>query len=572
MGEESTKNFEATIMQVFDDSHTPEDFIAKMEKIADEQIDNQEWSFFYMAGRKLYHEKLFEYALVCCQKAVNYLLPISRKYSINNHYMLGDIYYNLGQPLLSIENFHKSITLCNEDKIFLDFEYNSYLIIANITQEKSVYKDIIALVSKHHDYKKLVDCYLDLGNFHIDKKEFIHAEHNYKEAIKIFNNYAVNDNCFLARAYLGLGNVYRSYHILNDGVEYTRKALEIFEANTENDKYDIASCHSNLGNIYLDYALKRSPSEFPKQVTNEVQYYIIESLNHFSFAVGLFEEINEQDLLDDIIIKVASLGLYINDLDAIFSKKISNYFSSLEERHQIVLSKNKILEISLLEIIERQAQHNLYIVMFASLILVDIYLYHSETPNILSATECIQKALQLPAKNHWAVSKLQGEYGIILYYEEKFQKSYYYLCKSINANETHYQNIINDKININIYGEDEDFYHYMILVCLELDKSNEALYHLEASKSKAFRELLLTTNLSRPKGAENDFLTQEQQLISYLKNTVLYLNETPQKRLEQATIAHQLKKLYKSYALVLPAYTSIRLGKISSYANIKQAL
>lgn len=590
MEEESIEAFEANVMIVLDRCHTPDEFIAEMDIIAQEQIvtdinkiDDQKGSFFYMAGRKLFNEGLFEYALGCCQKAIEHLIPVSRKNSIYTYYMLGKIYRHLRQPTLSIQNFQKGITLCNKEHIFLDLEYSMYLELARITQDRGVYKDMIDLVSKHHDYRRMANCYLDLGNFYTNKEELTYAEYNYKEAIKVFNTYTITNRYVLGRAYLGLGNVYREYGIYSVGIEYMYKALKIFESgdpSNQDNTYAIACCHSNLGNIYIDYAYKRSPSEYPDKPSKEVMYYMLKSLNHFSIVGKLSEEINEQDLLtgsivsllDDTMIKIASFSRHVSRVNYSLSNKVSQIYSYFLKENQLISDENEALEIMLLEIIKRQAQQNPYIAIFASLELIDIYLYHFKTPKLLDATLCIEKALKLPARNHWITTRLQCSYGIILFLKGKAKESYNLLYKSIHIDEEQSKIIINDNIKVNMHGQREDYYYYMILVCLKLDKSDEALYYLESSKSRAFRELLLTGNISPPKEIDYDFRTQEKELILSIRNAVIHMVSDPHERLNQAKIMAQLRQLYKTYSNIIPDYTSIRLGNVISYKRIKQIL
>jgi CHAT domain-containing protein len=183
------------------------------------------------------------------------------------------------------------------------------------------------------------------------------------------------------------------------------------------------------------------------------------------------------------------------------------------------------------------------------------------------AQKCFADALKLgkEVNDLNLLMQLHLQFGR-LYYSTNKQLSFEHLEKSIKFHELQRSYIIN--YNMSIFFNLRlryDAFEFIVPLCVELDKKQEAFEYTEKSKSNAFIELLKTTRIE-PKGISDKLGSLLEKETTLLEKMINYqrpnINYDSLPHLETNTITSELEKIYDEIEKIDPQYVHLRRGKL----------
>jgi CHAT domain-containing protein len=360
-----------------------------------------------------------------------------------------------GQRKLDLEYLvYENISKCYERM----GEYRKYIEYLEkclkICQEKNY------LIGIAHAY-----CLLGLAwNFIGDNKKFLENSINgAKTAEKTYDPVTIL-TCYatLSQAYITSGDLMKA-------VEYSKASLEL--SKTRMDKFDQIRCMIDLGNIYSN--LKD----------------LIQSKKYYEEALHLAQETKDKDAESWCLLALAGLYRYNNDVRKAIELTEECLKVNRENRREMI----------------RCYMH--------------LGWYWLQLSKEETAIRYLQEALQIEEtlESKEFTIPLYGLLGICYMYKEP-EKAHSYFELSINAVESSGSDFIQEEQKIAFYGKSFNAYTEMIVLCVLQHKNIEAFEYLERSKSKAFLDLLATSEIK----ASDDVLLRSQ-LNSLLEKEKRYL-------------------------------------------------
>jgi hypothetical protein len=118
----------------------------------------------------------------------------------------------------------------------------------------------------------------------------------------------------------------------------------------------------------------------------------------------------------------------------------------------------------------------------------------------------------------------------------------------------------------------------MVILCLKLQRIEEALIYIEGGKSKTFVDLLAFTKLkqaSRSANIKDSFLREEAECIQVLRAIQIRHLRGMEKRADLSKVENTIEKLNYIYEMIkkkYPEYVSLRKGEPIGYKEIQKLL
>ncbi len=450
---------------------------------------------------------------------------------------LGNAHYGLGNFRKAIEYYERALEIARE--------------IGDRSRESSCYSNLGAAYRSSGDFRKAIEyceraleiareigdrsgessCSLTLGAAYSSLGDFGRAIEYEKEALEIAGE--IGDRSRESKCYTGLGNAYGDLGDFRKAIEYHEKALEI---NREfGDRSGESSCYSNLGAAYGSLGDFRKAIEYDEKA--------LEINREFGDRSG------ESNCYGNLGIVYCSLGDF---------RKAIEY-------------ENKALEIAR-EIGDRSGESNCYGNLGAA---------YRRSGNFKKAIRYHEKSLEIAREIGDLDSERRSARNLAWVYGDHLNKpelAYDYCRNSIELSERISGRLIEEEDKIGFSSRTSDAYEYMIPLCLELKKGNEAFEFAERGKSRAFLDLLAATEIK----PSVELTPELRSLLDEEETYLVKLRETQTQHLGQKDVSvepgevdrilEELALIYSKAEELDPEYAFTRRGKPLSLSKIQDML
>jgi tetratricopeptide (TPR) repeat protein/CHAT domain-containing protein len=448
---------------------------------------------------------------------------------------LGISYRDLGDLGRAIENHQKALKINKEigDKAGQSACYSNlglaYDTMGNFKRAIENHEKALEIAKDIPDKANESKCYTNLGIAYCSLGDFRRAIEYHEKALKMYRE--IGDKAGVSACYIDLGVVYRNLGDREKAIENYRKGLKAKRRIAE--KAGEIKCLTNLGVAY--YGLKK----FRKAI----------EYNERALKIAL--EIGDRA---DEAACYGNLGLAFNGLRD-FKKAIDYHQKSL-----------KIVR----EIGDKAGESKCYTNLAA------VYLNLGDSKK---AIEHCKKSLLINRETGDVDSQriISLSLGRI-YYKSEPKLSYDYCKDAIELSEIIGGRLVEEEHKIGFYSLASDAYQCIVPLCLRLGKPKEAFEYVERSKSRAFLDLLATTEIkpvsqitSKLRSLLDDEETNLARLreiqISHLKRTRI-----PMEPGEIEKISDDLDYVYSKIEQYDPEYVYTRRGKPLSVNKIQKEL
>jgi tetratricopeptide (TPR) repeat protein len=568
------------------------------------------------AGNALFERSYFVLALCCWNKALTHFVKINDRSGESACYgNLGIAYRNLGDVKRAIECQEKSLKIAEEMEDRAG-EATCYTNLGNAYHDLGDFRKAIryhekALKTAKEIKNRYVEakCYTNLGIAYHDLGDFRKAIRYHEKALKTAKE--MEDRAGEATCYTNLGNAYHDLGDFRKAIRYHEKALKT--AKEIKNRSIEASCYTGLGTAYVslgDFA--RAIEYFEKSLKTakeikdrerEASSYnnlgiAYRNLGDFARAIEYFKDslkmAKEIDNRPGEVRCTASLGAgYLSMGD--FGQAIKYFTESLKIAEKIedkageanaygnlgvayynerdfaraVECFEKSLTIAK-EIEDKTAEANAYGNLGIA--------YYNER-DFARAVECFEKSLTISREIGEIENERSANFNLaLLFSESNPELSYDYCRRSIQLSEIVGAKLVQENYAMGFRAQASKAYQLMVPLSLKLFKEKEALEYVEASKSRAFLELLaanpikptakLTSELNALLKEEEDYLLRWREIqTSHLKQPHSQVEPG-----ETGRILQKLNSIYDEIGKFDPEYVSARRAKPLSLNEIQVML
>jgi CHAT domain-containing protein/Tfp pilus assembly protein PilF len=349
-----------------------------------------------------------------------------------------------------------------------------------------------------------------------------------EEALKIAKEIGDrrNESCCLGE----LGNVYRSIGEYQKAISYYQEALKIAKEIEDRQGEGIW-----LGNLGIAY-------RFLGQYQRAISYY--------QEALKIAKEIGDRQgegiWLGNLGIAYRFLGQY--------QKAIGYYQDALKIAKEIGDRRNEGNQLGNLGIVYRSLGQ-----------------YQQAISHYQDALKIAKKIGDVDNEG-----LLNLNLGIV--YDDhilKLHKAYDYYHRSIELSESMRGRLIEEPHKIGFFGRIEDAYYRMVPLCYKLKKEKEAYEYTERAKSRAFLDLLATTEIKPKVVLPEKLKEKENEYLGLLRHVQRkpYLEETtPKPQIDAIKVAKELEAIYDEIEKYDPEYASLRRGRPLNLNQIQDLL
>jgi len=518
------------------------------------------------------HEKAIEYH----EKSLRISRETGDKVGESKCYTnIGVAYDCLGDPKRAIE-YHKKSLKINKDIGNRDSESKCY---ANLGSAYRGLGDLKKAIENHQKALKISEkignratelaCYANLGHTFDTMGDFKRAVEHHERALEIARS--IRDKADESKCYTNLGIAYCSLGDFRRAIEYHEKALRMYRE--IGDEAGVSACYIDLGVVYRNLGDRKKAIENYwkglkakrrigekageiKCLTNlGVAYYGLKkfrkAIEYHERALKIALEIGDRA---DEAACYGNLGLAFNGLRN-FDRAIDYHQKSL-----------KIVK----EIGDKAGESKCYTNLAA------VYLNLGDSKK---AIEYCEKSLLINRETGDIDSQriISLNLGRI-YYECEPRLSYDYFKNSTELSEIIRGRLVEEEHKIGFYALASDAYQYIIPLCLKLGKRKEAFEYVERSKSRAFLDLLATTEIkpiSQITSTLKSLLDDEDANLSRLREIQISHLKRTRVSVEPGEIEKIFENLDHVYSKIEqydPEYVYTRRGKPLSLNKIQQTL
>lgn len=448
---------------------------------------------------------------------------------------LGIAYRDLGDLRKAIENHHKALKINKE----IGDRGSESACYANLGHTFDTMGDFKRAIEKHEKALKMTKdigdkaneskCYTNLGIAYCSLGNFGRANEYHEKALRMYKE--IGDRAGESACYVDLGVVYRNLGNIEKAIENYRKGLKAKKR--IGDKAGETKCLTNLGVVYYGLKNLRKAIEYHKK------------------ALKIAMEIGDRS---DEAACYGNLGLA---------------FNGLGDSDRAIDYHRKSLKI-VREIGDKAGESKCYTNLAA------VYLNLGDSKK---AIEYCEKSLLINRETGDVDSQriISLNLGRI-YYESEPRLAYDYCKNSTELSEIISSRLVKEEHKIGFYALASDAYQYMVPLCLKLGKLKEAFEYVERSKSRAFLDLLATTEIkpvSQITSTLRSLLDDEEANLARLREIQIGHLKRTKVSVEPREIEKIFKNLDHIYSKIEqydPEYVYTRRGKPLPLNKIQQML
>jgi CHAT domain-containing protein/tetratricopeptide (TPR) repeat protein len=527
--------FDQKIIQLAATYTEPQGFIDVLEGILCQVTTKEKANVFLQSAITLFNFSYFDLALNASNHALKYFQAIDEKAREARCYTyLGMTYHSLGDFRRAIEYHEKSLKIAEEtkDKPGQAGCYTNLGIAYRSIGEfrKAIKYHMASLeIAKHIKHKPGEGkCCSNLGNTYDSLGDFRRAIEYHEKSLKIAEE--TKDKAGEAGYLTNLGTTYHRIGEFIKAAEYYKKALDTIRHTGKRGVESI--CYGGLGNIY--YSLR----EFRN------------ALEHYKKSLAIAKAIGD---------RVGESRCYTN---------LGNTSYSLGSVDEAIKYHETSLDISV-DIGDKDGEANSY---------GNLGLIYNSMGDFQRAIESHKSSLEIARKTGDVDRERVNNLNLgVAYYNREPETAYNYFKKSIDLSEAIGRSLIDEQNEIGFYGVVADAYKSMIPLCMQLEKEEEAFHYTERSKSKAFLDMLSTTDLK-----PSDKLIEKKSLLDDEDACLTSLREIQMRHLTGTAISvelgevdgilRKLSELHDEMETIDPEYVFMRRGKPLSLDIIRETI
>ena len=408
-------------------------------------------------------------------------------------------------------------------------------------------------IAKQIGYRQVeFTCYINLGGIHHFYSNYEKAMFYYEEALNIAKD--IGDRRGESTCYANLGLAHENISNYKQAIFYNEQSLILKKK--INDKVGQARCYNNLGSIY-------------NRLNNPIKAisYLNQAINLTNKSKNKFQQVRS----------------YIH---------LGSSYHNMSNYEKAIFYHEEALNIAK-DIDDRKGESNCYL---------NLGLVYFDISNYEKAKSCFFKALDIYKQNDDKYSEYLSRYhlGNLLMTTNELNEAYHQIKKSIVLNEYIGTNILINQNKVDYYALTSNVYSLMIDVCIKLLKRVEAFEYVERSKSKAFLDLMSTSDIKNmslnftPLKNKNDMkilLEKEEELLLKKKSIQMRYNKNfndtalteiiqtdkktqniIDKPLEMETVLKDLNEIYLEMEKIDPKYVSLRTPKHIKVEQVQKFL
>jgi CHAT domain-containing protein/Tfp pilus assembly protein PilF len=458
----------------------------------------------------------------------------------------------------------------------------------NGKEDNTVFIDMLeAVFGKRIPHDKRGQFFGYVGNILLNYSHFNLALASLNHALEYFQVY--DDTYQEAGTYHNLGVTYQSMGNFSKAIEYLEKALEIMKQlnyayNVGACLVDLSSTYGKLGNFPKAMEYSEKALEIMKEVRDrrgEAMCYVNLGnshgrMNNFSKAIEYLEKALEimKEVRDrrgeamcclNLGLTYLNWGKFTNSFYVHSTTYLENALKLAKELYDESLEAACYANLGL-------AQSNLVDFAAASCI--------GEEKDFSVAAKYFEEALTIAKKiGDLDLERISNfNLGTICDESNDPEAAYSYYSRSIELGEATAGKLIEEENKLANYAQASTVYKYMVNLCLRLRSEKEAFDYIERSKSRAFLEILSTTEI-RPRSALTEelrvLIEDEKKYLAKLQNIQTRHLTNPSATVgvgEMDQILDTLQKIYFMIAKIDPEYAFLRKGVPYSVDKIREML
>ena len=518
------------------------------------------------------HKKAIEYY----EKSLKISREIGNKVGESKCYTnLGIAYDCLGDPKRAIGYHEKSLKIDRdignrdgESKCYTNLGI-AYRDLGDLERAIENHQKALKINKEIRDRASESACYANLGLAFDTMGNFKRAIENHEKALEIAKD--IGDKANESKCYTNLGIAYCSLGDFRRAIEYHEKALRMYRE--IDDKAGASACYIDLGVVYRNLGDREKAIENYRKGLKAKRRIgekagEIKCLTNLGVAYYGLKKFRKAIEYHERALKIA-LEIWDRADEAACYGNLGLAFNGLRDFDRAIDYHQKSLKI-LREIGDKAGESKCYTNLAA------VYLNLGDSKK---AIEYCEKSLLINEETGDMDSQriISLNLGRI-HYECEPRLAYDYFKNSIELSEIISGRLVEEEHKIGFYALASDAYQYMIPLCLKLGKRKEAFEYVERSKSRAFLDLLATTEIkpicqitSTLKSLLDDEDANLSRLreiqISHLKRTRVSVEPG-----EIEKIFENLNHVYSKIEQYDPEYVYTRRGKPLSLNKIQQTL
>ena len=525
-------------------------------------LGNVQYNLGHFKEALTYHEKSLEIADKIGNKA-------GKAKCYGN---IGSIYRDLGDFRKALTYHEKSLEIADKignRTIKLTCYINmgiAYHDLGDLKKALTYHGKSLEIADKIGNKAGKEKCYGNLGNAYADLGQIKRAIEYYERSLQIDKE--IGDRAGESACYTNLGNAYADLGDFRRSIEYHEKSLEM--SKEIGDRAGESACYTNLGNAYADLGQNKRAIEYyerslqiDKETGNKAgELTSFGNVGSANCKLGNFEKAisfqrKSLEIAERIGDKAGELRCYVN---------LGIAYYNLENLDKALKYHKKSLKIAK-EIRNKVGEARSY---------VNLGNVYRELGDSRKAIECLQKSLE--------IVDLIGDMDLkriihlnlgLVYSESESPCAYDYYKRSIDLSEMIIGNLVEEPHKIGFSHRASDAYHLMIPLCLTLKKIKEVFEYTEKSKSRAFLDILATTEIKPTveiTGELKSLLDKEEKNLAKLRAIQMrHLSPTkvPVEPGKVEQIYESLTQIYSQIEKFDAEYVFVRRGKPPSLNKIQ---
>jgi tetratricopeptide (TPR) repeat protein len=563
-------------------------FISEIERLIryeDQDEIHGKGMVLFIAGQTLIAEGLFEHALASFNNASKYLEPSGDRENLLACYgNQGYIYAHFGDYKRAIKLYEKACNVAEDiqDKQAILKCYANlslaYYNIGNNSKAISFFSKIPHATKLFADEEQEAQFYRLIGNAYFFVQDYRSAIELYQKALEFLHSSRTAEE---SRVCNGIGTALYALGDVGESILYHNKALQI--ASDREDMEESARSLSNLSNCYS------SLWNFEKALfCNNQAIQILGELDINSYSSSGRTELLrlKSSVLTNAGLAIFGLGNY--------EKALEYHYAALQSAKKIewrdeITRCNRNLGITFLKIGQYRRAIRFFRNALRSATMIhnraeiatacfDLGLAYSGLAEYNMAGRFLSRSLR-HARRIGNLSLQRVIYNVRgkMWYERKNNRiAYQSFKKSIELADLIAKKIIGEDHKVSFFGGIPESYEYMIKLCIQLRRIEDAHFYIERSKSRAFLEMLAKTEIKPTmepsKKLKELLMKEEKQLIKLRDLQIQHLRtNNPDVHPYEIEIATEtLKSIYSQIQQIDPEYVLLRNGDPLSLKEIRK--
>jgi tetratricopeptide (TPR) repeat protein len=525
-------------------------------------------------GNAYYSLGEYQKAISYYQEALNIAKKIGDRQGEGNSLgSLGNAYLSLGEYQKAISYYQEALNIAKEigdrkgEGSLLGNLGIAYDSLGQYQKAISYYQEALNIAKEIGDRQGEGNWLGNLGNAYLSLGEYQRAIGYYEEALNIAKE--IGDRQGEGNRLGNLGSAYRSLGQYQKAISYYQEALniakEIGDRQGEGNWLgNLSIAYYSLGQYqkaisYYEDALKiakeigdRNSEGRLLGILGNVYFFLGEyqqTIGYFEEALNIAKEIgdrkNEGSLVGNLGIAYFSLGQY---------QKAIGYF---EEALNIAK-----------KIGDKQCEGNS---------LGNLGNAYDSLGQYQKAISYYQEALNIAKEIGDVDSERIVNLNLGIVYDDHLpqpDKAYNYYHRSIELSESMRGGLIEESHKIGFFGRIEDAYNRIVSLCYKLNKEKEAYEYTERAKSRAFLDLLATTEIKPTVALPPELRQKEDECVGLLRQAQRrpFEETTPKPQIDVIKVNEELEAIYDEIEKYDPEYAFLRSGRPLNLNQIQELL